>query len=449
MLTPNGKQIVFNNYHHSYLWNYRDNSLLTIEGRCLDILPDGGSIITHADGSILLHDKNGSELPCSNTNSAFSTALSKDGNKLAISDVEHLDIFDLDGWESYSGRDIHGSKSTPSCQSFVDVSSDRQYFLADSAESGYYEIWDVELGQPIRQFPGSAKSLKLKIESIAFSQDEMLMATLDVSQGTIHIWDIDSFQIIDTLSIPSHAQPRRPLNFKASPTLQYFAYALWDENIFLFDRSRPISLEFLTGTSNREDFTFSSDEEYMIISRELNIFHFNLTTEKHRTITLQETPENPGSRRIFMYFTSNSDIGLYESSAFLMGTDRNGYVWDASSGQLLHPIFLDYPDTSIESFIPSHQYLFTSTSSCTRVLGLDLREDWIRFSSNEQHSLRSLPRGSSATLCSNDWVITQNDEFSFWVPQDYHQRLHIPKLKYMIRMKPTELDLSSFSHGQS
>ncbi|GJJ10673.1 hypothetical protein Clacol_004900 [Clathrus columnatus] len=494
MLIPNGKQIIFNNYDRSYLWNYRDNSLLTVEGRCLDIPPDGGSIIIRADRSILLRDKNGSELSCPNTNGAFATALSKDGNKLAISDVEHLDIFDLDGWQNCARREIRGSKSTPSRPSLIDVSSDKKYFLADSLESGCYEIWDVELGRPIRQFPGSAKSLtyyeptssrifspmsrylgyvsdkhtvnlynigsgimkdfpfggrKVDVGSIAFSQDETLMATLDVSQGKIHTWNIDSSQIVDTLTIPSHAQPRHPLNFKASPTLRYFAYALWDDNISLFNRSHPISLDFLTGTSNMEDFMFSADEEYMIISRESKIFHFNLITEKHRAISLQEIPKSPGSGRRFIYLMSNSDIGLYQSSAFVMGTDREGYVWDAFSGQLLHSIFLNYPDTSIERFIPSYQYLFTSTSSCTRVLTLDPEEDWIRFSSNEQHSLQTLPRGSSATLRPDGWVITQNDELLFWAPQDYHQRLHIPKLKFMIGMKATELDLSSFSHGQS
>ncbi|GJJ09203.1 hypothetical protein Clacol_003425 [Clathrus columnatus] len=493
-LTPNGKQFVFNNYGRSYLWNYRDDSLITLEGRCLGVTTDGDSVIIRAGSNILLRDKNGSEFCFPSTNNTFSNTLSKDGNRLAISDAEHLDILDLDGWQSHARCETHGSKSTPHSLSFIDVSSDRKYFLAASTESGYYEICDVELGQPIRKFPGSARFLdhyehtssqlfspmsrylgyvsdensvnlhnidsgivkdlsfgdrKVDVKSIAFSQDEMLMATLDLSQGTIYTWNIDLSQIIDTLIIPSHAQPRSPPNFKASPTLRYFAYALSDGKISLFNRSRPIPLDFLTGTPNMEDFMFTANEEYMIISRESKIFHFNLITEKHRAVTLQEIPKSAGLRNRFIFFTSNSDIRLFESGYYWLGTDRVGYVWDVSSGQLLHSVFLDYPDDSIKNFIPSHQYLFTSTILRTRVLKLDLEEDWIRFSSNEQHSLQTLPPGSSATLRSDGWVITQNDELLFWVPQDYHQRLHIPRLKYIVGEKPIELDLSSFSHGQS
>ncbi|GJJ10640.1 hypothetical protein Clacol_004867 [Clathrus columnatus] len=497
MLAPNGKQIVFTRAVHSrsYIWNYQDNSLITVEGQCLGITPDGDTVITRVGTSILLRDKNGYELRCPTTNMTSSNALSKDGNRLAISDYGHLDIFDLDGWQSYARRDISSSKSTPSSLSFIDVSSDGKYFLANSAESGYYEIWDVRLGQPIRKFPGSAKSLErygptssrvfspmsrylgyisdehtvnlynissgiitdfsfgdrgVCVESIAFSQDEMCMATLDLFQGTIHTWNIDSSQIIDTLTIPSHVQHQSPPKFEVSPTLQYFAYVTlgWNENISLFNRSRPISLDFLIGSSNGEDFIFSANEENMIISRGLNIFHFNLITKKHQAITLQKTPQMEDSLHRVIYFTSNSDIRLFET----VETYRREtwcHVWDASSGQLLHSVFLDYPDISIKGFIPFYQYLFTSTSSCTRVLRLDPEEDWICFSSNEQHSLRSLPRGSSAKLRSDGWVITQNDELLFWVPQDYHERLHTPSLKYLVGEKSTELNLSSFSHGQS
>ncbi|GJJ10671.1 hypothetical protein Clacol_004898 [Clathrus columnatus] len=496
MLTLNGKYIVFHNYHRSYLWNYRDNSLITVEGKYLDITPDGDSVIIHRDNSILLRDKNGCELPCPTTNTICANVLSKDGNRLAISDDEHLDILDLDGWQSYARRDIHSSKSTTSPWSSIDVSLDGKYFLAISAETGYYEIWDVRLGQPIRKFPGSAKSLKyygptssrvfspmsrylgyvsdeqtvnlynvdsgimkdfpfgdrkVDVESIAFSQDETLMATLDLSQGTIHTWDIGSSQIVDTLTIPSHPKPQNPPKFKVSPTLRYFAYALnWNESISisLFNHSRPISLHHLTGTSNWEDFTFSADEEYMIISRESKIFHFNLITEKCRAITLQEIPKHLGPCKRFIFFMSNSDIRLFEYN-YWIEREHVGYVWDASSGQLLHSVLVNYPDDSIKGFIPSYQYLLTSTSSCTRVFNIDPKEDWIRFSSTEQHSLQTLPRGSSVTLRPDGWVITQNDELLFWVPQDYHERLHIPSLKYIIGMKATELDLSSFSHGRS
>ncbi|GJJ10628.1 hypothetical protein Clacol_004855 [Clathrus columnatus] len=496
MLTPNGKQIVFNNDRRSYLWNYRDNSLVTVEGKYLGITPDGDSVIKC--GGILLRDRNGCELRCPITNNTFSNALSRNGDRLAISDADHLDILDLDGWQSHARRDINSSKSTPPSSSFKDVSSDRKYFLANSAESGCYEIWDVKLGQLIRKFPGSAKSLefyiptssrifspksrylgyvsdehtvnlynidsginkkfsfgnrKVDVESIAFSQDEMLMATLDLSQGAIHTWDIISSQIVDTLSIPSHARPRlSPPKFEVSPTLRYFAYAVYNEDISLFSHTRPIPLDFLTGTSIMEDFMFSANEEYMIISRESKIFHFNLITEKHRAITLQEIPKRAGSRNRFIFFTSNSDIRLFESGYYRVDKNRIGtgcHIWDASSGQLLHSTFLDYPDHSIDSFIPSDQYLFTYTRSNTRVLGIGPEEDCIRFSSNEQHSLQNLPRGSSAKLHSDGWVITPNGELLFWVPQDYHERLHIPRLKYIIGKKPTELDLSSFSHGQS
>ncbi|GJJ10647.1 hypothetical protein Clacol_004874 [Clathrus columnatus] len=505
MLTPSGEQIVFNDYDCSYLWNYRDNSLITVEGECLDITP-GDSIITHAGINILLRDKEGSELRCPSTNYAISNELSKDGNRLAISDPEHLDILDLDGWQSHARRDIHSSKSASSFSSFIDVSSDGKYFLAKSAESGYYEIWDVRLGQPIQKFPGSAKSLesykptssrtfsptsrylgyvsdehivnlynidsgitkdfpfgdrKVDVESIAFSQDELFMATLDLSQGTIHTWNIDSSQIVDTLTIPS-PKPQNPPRFKVSPTLRYFAYAdARNKNISLFTRMRPIPLDFLTGSSNTEDrilsadedFMFSADEEYIIISREKKIFHVNLTMEKHRAITLQleGIPTSVSLRRRFIYLTSDSDVRLFEGGSYWVGNNvRLGcHIWDASSGQLLHSVSLDYPEYEFGNFIPSLQYLFTFTSSCTRVLRLDFEEDWIRFSSNEQHSLWTLPRKSSVTFRSDGWVITQNGELLFWVPQDYHHRLHIPRLKYMIGKKATELDLSSFSHGQS
>ncbi|GJJ10665.1 hypothetical protein Clacol_004892 [Clathrus columnatus] len=497
MLTPNGKQIVLKGNNHSYLWSYQDNSLITIEGTCLSITPDG-SVIIQMDNSILLRDKNGTELHCPTTNNTFSNALSKDGNRLAISDHEHLDILELDGWRSYARRDIHGPKSTPSPWS-KNVSPDGRYFLVKSTESGYYEIRDVRLGQPVREFPGSVNSLDYhrptpsrvfspmsrylgyvsdehtvnlyNISSgimkefpfgdggvdgkyIAFSQDEMLMATLDLSQGTIHMWSIDSSQIVDTLTIPSHPESTDCSKFKVSPTLRYFAYAPQYENISLFNRSRPIPLDFLTGTPDCEDFIFSADEEYIIISSRSKVFYFNLITGKHRAVTLQEVPKHLYLYERFIFSTSNSDIRLSESGCYRVGTNQEGrgcHIWDASSGRLLHSIFLDYPDTSIAGFIPSesYQYLFTSTRSNTRVLRLDSEEDWICFSSNEQHSLRSLPCRSSATLRSDGWVITQNDELLFWVPQDYHRRLHVPKLKYIIGMKATELDLSSFAHGQS
>ncbi|GJJ10332.1 hypothetical protein Clacol_004558 [Clathrus columnatus] len=275
------------------------------------------------------------------------------------------------------------------------------------------------------------------MESIAFSQDEMLMATLDVFQGTIHIWNIDSSQIVNTLTIPSHAQPRRPLNFKASPTLRYFAYALQDENVSLFNHSRPISLDFLTGMSGSEDFAFSADEEHMIISRESKIFRFNLITEEHQAISLQEIPKIPCEGNSGCYRMDTGPVGI------------GCHVWDASSGELHYSVFLGYPDNSTEGFILSYQHLFIFTPSCKRVLRLDLKEDWIRFSSNEQHSLQTLPRGSSAKLHPDGWMTTQNGELLFWIPQDYPERLHVPRLKYIIGKKPTELDLSSFSHGQS
>ncbi|GJJ10331.1 hypothetical protein Clacol_004557 [Clathrus columnatus] len=144
MLTANGKQIIFNNYDRSYLWNYQNNSLITVGGRCLDITPDGDSIIIHTSIGILLHNKNGCELHCPSTIHTLSNALSKDGNRLAISENEYLDILDLDGWQSYVRRNTHDSKSTPSPQLFIAMSSDTEYFLTNSAESGYYEIWDVE-----------------------------------------------------------------------------------------------------------------------------------------------------------------------------------------------------------------------------------------------------------------------------------------------------------------
>ncbi|GJJ10674.1 hypothetical protein Clacol_004901 [Clathrus columnatus] len=499
IISPDGRQIIFNNNIRLYIWNFRDNSLITLEGYepilRSTMTPDGDIVMIRCYGGIILRDMNGNEMHCETTNDIYISAISKDGKRLAISDNSRLNIVELDGWQS--SAHIHHSQSTPRYPATpMVVSSDEKYFLVKSTENGYYEICDVESGRPIQKLcleyaesldyhsPRSSRDFspmsryfgyisgehavkicnigsgtirnfppdnqQADVGAIAFSQDEEFIAILDLSQGTIQLWNIDSLKIVDSLTIPT-AQYGEPPKFKASSTFQYFAYSFSYGGIFLFSRTQPAPFDFLTSScepvrlNDLEDFAFSSDEKYMLISSNSKIFHLNLITNEHRVITLQgNVPAADLRRRRFIYFTRNSDTRLLDITSGLYN------IWDAFSGEIIYSVSLEYPDKWIPKFTPiGDQYYFTATKSYRRMLTLDNMEgdDGTCFSSNEQHRLQTHD-GSFAKLCSDGWVTARNNEILFWVPHDYHQRLHTSRLKYIVGKKPTELDLSSFVHGQ-
>ncbi|GJJ05837.1 hypothetical protein Clacol_000024 [Clathrus columnatus] len=301
------------------------------------------------------------------------------------------------------------------------------------------------------QIPGTTKQSSLpeeRTERIAFSQDEMQIATL--SQGTIHIWDIESSQKVDTLFLPATTTGDFK-SFKGSSKFQYFGYSLSNGDISVFRRThtRPqrISLDFLPLRSwtGSDDFTFSLDETHILISHGPTVFHMNLVTREYQMVTLRKHESDLFERRL--YSTPSSNALLVEIVKL-----KGFKIWDAISGRLLHSGSMDYPDVQIQGLILGYQSLFTLTAPRGRVRISALREekdDPVCFSSNRVHSIQGLPRGTSARLREDGWVITQNNELLFWVPRNHHQTLHVPRLKYIVGEKSNELDLSIFSHGES
>ncbi|GJJ10753.1 hypothetical protein Clacol_004981 [Clathrus columnatus] len=509
----NGERIIFNRNNCLYIWNLRNNSLTTLQGYGLigdfTMTPDGDCISIQSLGHLILHDMNGDvELRCETTTNIFhENIFSKDGKRLVIFNSDHLDVLDIDGWRSFAH--IHHSGPPPRYSAPPVVSLDGKYFSVHTSGNGCYEIWDFELGQLIRTLghgtttshgiydPGvlgivspmsryfgcvfSEKSVRLydiysetikdilisgqevDVASIAFSQDESLLAVLEISRGAIHTWDIDSSLAVDVLNIPESMQPGHYPKFKASSTFQYFAYTFSEGGIVLFNRTQMIPLKSVTrepfrawSSNDTEDFVFSLDEERILISRGPKIFHINLITAECQAITLQGIPSNdvePSSSYTLhrsICFTGNSKAWLFEGAIYGNEMGWKWYIWDALSGRLLHSLSPEYPDEFIRCYTPVHQCLFTSSSLYERILALNTEDDGqICFSSNKEHGLRNLPRGSSARLRPDGWVVTQNNELLFWVPQEYHQILHLPKLKCILGRKSIELDLSSFLHGQS
>ncbi|GJJ14368.1 hypothetical protein Clacol_008632 [Clathrus columnatus] len=486
----NGEQIIFNRYGCLYIWNLRDNSLTTLQGYGLigdfTMTPDGDCISIQVLGNLILHDMNGDvELRCETTTNIFcKNIFSKDGKRLIAFDSNRLDVLDLDEWRSFAH--IHHSKSSPRYSSPPVMSPDGKYFFIGTSGNKYYEIWDFEKEQPIqtldqgvtmsshvtynlamsgnfspmsryfgyvldKQNVGiydirseTTKHLffpdqEADLGSIAFSQDETLLATLEISHGTVYIFNIDSAAIIDFFDIPKSTELGHRPKFKASPTLQYFAYTFTDGGITLFNRDMQlIPLDSVTcepfrtwSSYDTEDFVFSLDEERILISRGSKIFHINLVTAESQAVTLQGISLDPSyTMQRSIYFTSRSEARLFEGAKYENDMEWRWGIWDALSGRLIYSVSPEYPDEFIQYYTPVHQCLFTSSSLYERILAVNTKEDdQTRFSSNKQHSLRDLLPGSSARLRPDGWVVTQNDEILFWVPQEYHQILHLPKLK--------------------
>ncbi|GJJ10687.1 hypothetical protein Clacol_004914 [Clathrus columnatus] len=532
-LSQNGRQIIFkdNNLSHSYIWDFRENnnSLVTFEGygRIMGtfINPKGDCVIIRTANKIILRHINGNELHCENANTYGKNTFSKDGKWLAISNGKRLDILELDGWQTLSTQ-LHHSTSTPRYSPPIAVSSDGKYFFIGCVEQGYYEICDVNSGKPIRTLcleparsldfstpifstnsryfgysldertvnvydieadtiksfpPGDGKG---GMRSLAFSQDERLIAILDYLQGTIEMWNIDSSELDGVLPIPKRnplefTQPNRPKKFKASSTFQYFVYVSSDGNISLFSRTGLIPLDFLTCSEpivrlDFEDFLFSLDEKHMLFSCNTKIYHINLITKEYQVVTLQGIHPTSIHYRVrsnrCIYFTPHSEARLIETLetalAFHNYSDAiphldhrvpslenkaQGWgVWDCLSGHFLYSVpWPDYPVPGFQGTIPVNGYFFTSMTSYLGFMVLNTqRDEQICFSSDRRHSLQDLPCGSSARLRSDGWVVTQNDELLFWVPHHYHGILHLPMVKYILGRTGIELDLSSFSHGR-
>ncbi|GJJ10692.1 hypothetical protein Clacol_004919 [Clathrus columnatus] len=515
-ISSNGRQIIFDDYSYdrSYIWDFRDSSLIALEGygqvMGTTINPKGDYVVIHTHNKLILRHLDGNELHCENTNIIGEDAFSK---RLAISNSERLDILELDGWQTSSVH-LHHSTSTPCHLPPIAASSDGKYFFIGCVEKGHYEICDVDSGKPIRKLcleparsldfyqPTTSRAFSFRgryfgyvldeklvklydiesdtvktfpfgdgkgdMRSIAFSQDERLVAILDLFRGTIEIWDIDSSELFDGFLIPKSTKPipdptsgpvpgltqqNRPKKFKASSTFQYFVYLSFDGDISLFNRTSLISLDFLPCEPtilrlDSKDFLFSLDEKYMLLSWDTKIYHINLITEEYQAVTLQgihpvSTYHTWGNR--CMYFTSHSEARLIETLKAAFHKDykdseatpsiRNNKapgwgIWDCLSGHFLYSVFSpEYPDLAwgVLRAAPVNEYFFTSTTSFMGVMILNARKDEsICFSSDKRHSLQNSPLGSCARLRSDGWVVTQNDELLFWVPQHYHQILHLP-----------------------
>ncbi|GJJ10721.1 hypothetical protein Clacol_004948 [Clathrus columnatus] len=355
----NGQRIIFNISDSIYIWNLRDNSLITLQGyesiQNFTMTPSRDCISIKLVNQLILHDMSeGIELRCETAISVFPGNLfSKDEKRLVVFESEYLDVWDIDGWRSFAPT--HHSKSLPPYPLSPVVSLDGKYFLAGTLESRYHEIWDFESRQRIRTLthtssnrgndplrPGMFSSMNryfgyvsdkrnvmvydihsettknislvVEVQSIAFSQDETLLAILGVSGEAVYIWNIDSPAIIDVLNIPKSPRPEYFTKFKASSTFRYFAYTTFPSDIILFDGTQLIPLDYLTHGSNWDDFVFSLDEERMLISRGSKIFHINLITAEYQVVTLQGNPFTPGQRSIF--FTSNSEALLFKKSTY-------------------------------------------------------------------------------------------------------------------------------------
>ncbi|GJJ08933.1 hypothetical protein Clacol_003153 [Clathrus columnatus] len=496
-VSPNGRHVIFIDDSRFFIWDFQDNLVISFDRPrivLLTISSDGNCVITRtSDGRLVLHYINGNELYCETDRGISDIACSEDGRWLAFRNVDRLHIRELDGCQSSD----YLLKPLPVDPVFINASSDGTYLLSTSVEESF-EVWDVQSGQSIRKLSrdteftltnpifspmnrylgyisggkfvnlydinsGASKEIsfndpKIRLQGIAFSQDEKLLATLDLSQRAICIWDIDSPRVLETLAVPKPTKHGdRPI-FEASSRFRYFAYAFHDGHVSLFDRTQPIPLELPICEQSSyetviESFAFSLDEEYMLISRGLAVLHINLTTKEYRTIVLQLGGHmiplqniRLGSPTRRIYVTPNSETLLVETQAL-----ANYNVWDASSGQLLYFASEEYPRMSVKGFIPVHQYLFTTTRSDghARISALKHnRDNRVCFSFDDQHSLQ-LPPGSSARLREDGWVVTQDDRLLFWVPKDYHTTLHVPGLVYILGKKSIELDLSSFLHGES
>ncbi|GJJ08938.1 hypothetical protein Clacol_003158 [Clathrus columnatus] len=495
-VSPNGKHIVFINDFGLLVWNFQDDSIIFFKKPRIGSLffsPDGNCIITRSsDGKLTLHYINGKEVHHETDRGIRGVACSKDGRWLAVRSDNQLVIRELDGWQS-SDDNI---KRPPVESVLLDASSDGKYFISAS-EGDSLMVWDVKSGQSVREISrdttivsrrpilspmsrylgyifgdrvinihdidsGSFKKFSfddetIRIQGLAFAQDEKRLAALSMTEGRIYIWDIDSSKILETLTIPSY---ENYLVFRASSNFRIFVCLLRNGGIILLDRIQSISLELPTYENLDyevvEDFAFSSDDEYILMSRGSGVLHINLVTKEKRLIKLQQTRRavsldgeySPTSttmhRRI--YIIPNSETLLVETGAL---GDYN--IWDASSGEYLYPISIGYPHLFVKDFIPIHQYIFATTKSNghARILALKHNESGrICFSSDDRHSLQ-LPPGSSAKLQEDGWVVNQDGQLLFWVPKDYHSTLHVPGLIYILEEKSMKLDLSSFSYGES
>ncbi|GJJ10633.1 hypothetical protein Clacol_004860 [Clathrus columnatus] len=460
-VSPSGKHIIFVDDVRLYVWDFENDSLITLDHYPsmiygVFISPNGDCLIAESHGRLILRDLNGNELAYETDNYTFCTAFSKDGKQLATCDRGRLNIWELDGWQSAT---IRQPSESPNRLRFENVSSDGKFFLAAS-EEGHYEIWDVKLEQPVRKlapfepqmlpifsplnrylgyvtgrqiatvydihseitrefFPDNDE--KTDIQDLVFSQDEMFIATLELCRGRIQIWDIASSQIVDTITIPKVTKYPRFWEFVASSNFRYFAYVNSNEDGFsLINRTEPIPVDFLTICNwNSEAFSFDLSEERILISCGLTVFHFLLACGENRAVRLRRNQvDNRWGINLIrrIHFKSNSDAVLIEIANHL------GYnIWDAFSGQLLYSSFLEYPECCIEGFIPVHQYLFSITNLYGRIFTLDLKDDArIRFSSNDQHNLQGLPLGSSARLCRDGWTswrsVFRVNAFKDWLP---------------------------------
>ncbi|GJJ08972.1 hypothetical protein Clacol_003193 [Clathrus columnatus] len=506
VVSPNGRHIIFIDDLGFLVWNFQDDSTTYFNKpriHSLTFSPDGNCIITRtSDGRLSLQYINGKEVHHETDREIEGVACSKDGRWLAVRSDNQLVIRELDGWQSPDD-----TLKRPSVDSvFMNASSDGKYFISTSDEYSL-TVWDVESGLSIREISrditlssgdlifspmnhylgytpeerlvgtydidsGFSKGISLGDRTInnhnlVFAQDEKRLATLSISKGKIYIWDIDieSFDIVETLTIPNSTDYRNCRVFRASSNLQYFACLLLNGDIILLDRMQPISLELLTQKESdyqivSEDIAFSLDEKYISISRGPAVHHINLVTKEDRIIKLREK-DAPHSKYLSassthrwiylkhrrIYTTHNSET-LVEIAG---GSDYS--IWDASSGECLYSTStIEYPHVSLGGFIPVHQYLFATTKSngLARILTLkhNQEDDRICFSSDSRHGLQ-LPPGSSARLQEDGWVVAQNDQLLFWVPKDYHSILHVPGLVYILGEKSMKLDLSSFSYGES
>ncbi|GJJ11127.1 hypothetical protein Clacol_005358 [Clathrus columnatus] len=336
MVSPNGRDIFLLGSNWLCKWNFQDKSLVDFNTGYLIsnilISPIGDCVAIDCFDRLILRDMNGNELHYDVNGYGSRSMFSEDGKHLAIFKGGSLKIWELDRWQTIPN--IQKSTLSSVRPEFRTASSDGKYLLVEDRTKwtrwGHYEIWDVELERPFDTIQKSndfasiispifsplsrylaylshrqiatiydihsgitkeflSNDKQSSIECLAFSQDEMCIATLDIHRGRIDIWDTISCQIVDTLTIPN-ADEKYCSMFRASPNFRHFAYFLPGDDIFLVSRTQLIPVNSLISEQVHswfgEDFSFSWDEEYMLVSCDSTILHINLIKEECRMVVL-------------------------------------------------------------------------------------------------------------------------------------------------------------------
>ena len=111
-------------------------------------------------------------------------------------------------WDVEQGETLQDSGNCDSDVSFSAVSPDSTHFIIGCAFDS--QLWNIPAGQMIHKFPfmeslsrlpNLTPPIPVEWRSAAFSPDNTKLA-LGNNFGEILIWDVNTYQLIDTLSIP-------------------------------------------------------------------------------------------------------------------------------------------------------------------------------------------------------------------------------------------------------